>query len=94
MSIEPYPIKTDCYREVRERNAKTKELLDEIFRTDNDDITDGLLKIDQLEKSVSVDGVKITRMARNLESIRDYYGVYGTNGDGLNEVIEFLRGLL
>ena len=38
-------------------------------------------------------GVKYTRMARNLESIRDYYQITGTNEDGLNEVVEFLREL-
>ena len=70
---------------IRDRNTRTKEILDEIFRS-----------AESLSPNVDAnkpDGVKLTRMARNLESIKDYYDISGTNGDGLDEVIDFIRGL-
>ena len=39
------------------------------------------------------DAVAISRMIHNVDSVIGYYGISGTNKDGMDEVIEFLSEL-
>ena len=40
-----------------------------------------------------LDAVAISRMIHNVDSVFGYYGISGTNKDGMDEVIEFLSKL-
>lgn len=40
-----------------------------------------------------LDAVAISRMIHNVDSAIGYYGISGTNKDGMDEVIEFLSEL-